>query len=138
MQEGEKDFIKHIEAPSFQEIQEGNSIRIVCKLGEKEIGAVSLNLLEQNLYDVGGMFVDPSKRGKGISSGLVKLVNSFLERNHSIGKLVNTIQGEASRVYENNGWKKGDYKSQGAYGAYEYTYDGTHEKNTETIEGGEK
>jgi len=27
-------------------------------------------------------------------------------------------------VYENNGWKKGEFKSHDAHGAYEYTYNG--------------
>ncbi len=30
--------------------------------------------------------------------------------------------GVSKIYYENNGWIKGEFKSQGAYGGYEYTY----------------
>ncbi len=111
--------------PSFSETIEGNTFRFICTLGTKEIGSISATLIEKNIYTVGGLFVDPSKRGQGISSELLKRLNTFLEKNNSLGKLVNTIKGDAASVYENNGWQKGEYRSQGAYGGYEYTYDGT-------------
>ena len=108
---------------SFDEIQIGDTTRFICKIDEKEVGVISATLIENNIYNIGGLFVDPSKRSQGIASGLVKLVNVFLEKNKALGKLSNTIHGEAVQVYENNNWVKGSYKSQGAYGAYEYTYD---------------
>lgn len=119
------------EKPTFDEINEGKTIRFVCRFGNKEAGAISATLVDEDIYDIGGLFVDPSKRGQGIGSELVRLVNSFLERNNSLGKLANTIQGEAAQVYENNGWAKGAFKSQGAYGAYEYIYD--HRKSPEVF-----
>ena len=112
-----------IEKPSFEEKRNGDTTRFICNLGTKEVGYISATLTDKNIYDIGGLFVDPLYRGKSISSGLVKLVNGFLERNDALGKLINTIKGEAAGVYENNGWKKGQFKSQDAYGGYEYTYD---------------
>ena len=111
------------DTPSFDEIKDGDTVRFTCRSGNKEIGAISATLMDKNIYNIGGLFVDSSKRGQGIGSSLVKLVNAFLERNNSLGKLANTIQGDAAQVYENNNWVKGNFKSQGAYGAYEYIYD---------------
>lgn len=110
--------------PDFSEVKEGDTTKFICKLNGKEIGFISASLVNKDTYTVGGLFVDPQNRGKGISSSLVKLVNEFLNKNNSIGKLVNTIKGDAMVVYEKNGWVKGEFKSQDAYGAYEYTYDG--------------
>lgn len=115
--------IHNEQIPSFSEVLEGNTFRFVCTLGTKEIGSISATLIEENTYTVGGLFIDPSKRGQGISSELLKRLNTFLEKNNSLGRLVNTIKGDAAGVYENNGWQRGEYKSQGAYGGYEYTYD---------------
>jgi GNAT superfamily N-acetyltransferase len=112
------------EKKSFDYIRNGDTARFFCKLGIKEVGFISATLVGENTYNIGGLFVDPSKRGQSIASGLVKIVNAFLNKNRSLGKLVNMIQGDAASVYENNGWTKGEFKSHGAYGAYEYTYDG--------------
>jgi GNAT superfamily N-acetyltransferase len=110
--------------PSFSEVKVGDTTRFICVLGTKEAGSITVKLIGQNIYEIAGLFVEPSQRGKGISSGLVKRVNTFLKENNSLGKLVNMIKGEAAQLYENNGWIKGDFKSHGAYGAYEYIYDG--------------
>ncbi len=118
----EKNFVKNEETPSFKEVSYGDITKFVCNLGNNEVGYISATLVSENVYNISGLFVGPSQRGKGISSNLIKLVNSFLDKNHSTGKLINTIQGDAAKLYENNGWKKQEYKSQGAYGGYEYTY----------------
>ena len=107
----------------FSEVKEGNSIRFTCILDEQEVGSISLTPISDGIYTIGGLFVDPKNRGKGISSQLVKTVNEFLDKNHAVGKLVNTIKGDSAIVYENNKWVKGEFKSQGAYGGYEYIYD---------------
>jgi GNAT superfamily N-acetyltransferase len=108
---------------TFNEFRDEYQVKIVCEINGKEIGFVRLTQTQPDAYMVGGLFVDQSERGNGISSELIKLVNSFLEKNKSQGKLLNTIKGDSAVVYENNGWVKGEYKSQNAYGAYEYLYD---------------
>ena len=123
MKENEFFNLKKELTPSFTEIQNEDATKFVCILGEEEVGHISITATENNTYKIGGLFVAPAKRGSGISSRLVKFVNDFLERNKALGVLVNTIQGDAAKVYENNGWVKKDFKSQGAYGAYEYIYD---------------
>ena len=110
--------------PRFSETVSGETTRFACSIDDKEVGSISATLVGENTYNVGGLFVDPAERGQGISSQLVKLVNSFLKENKALGQLVNTVKGEVAVVYERNGWTRGDYKSHGAYGAYEYHYDG--------------
>ncbi len=105
------------------EIQEGNSVRFVCKSDEETAGSICVTLIGDKLYNVSGLFVDPSKRGDGIGSSLVKSVNEFLEREKAKGVLVNMVQGDAGDIYERNGWKKGEYKADKAYGGYEFSYD---------------
>jgi len=108
---------------TYEEKELENGLRFVCQnsLGEI-VGSVTLTRIKEDFYDVGGLYVDPSERGRGISSDLIKMVNIFLDSSRSKGRLINTIRGDAASVYENNGWRKGEYKSDGVYGGYEYTY----------------
>ena len=110
--------------PSFNEVINGDTTRFSCNFGTKEVGVISVTLAGEKIYDIGGLFVDPLYRDQDISSTLVKNVNAFLIRNHSVGKLVNIIHREAAKVYEDNGWVKGEFKSHNTYGAHEYTFDG--------------
>ena len=123
MKENKSKNLQVEDVPSFSEIKNRDSTVFICSLGTKKVGSISATLVGINTYSVGGFFVDPSQRGHHVGSELLKLVNKFLERNNSLGKLVNTIRGDAAGTYESNGWKKGEFKSQDAYGGYEYTYD---------------
>jgi GNAT superfamily N-acetyltransferase len=109
--------------PSFNQVKEGDITRFICYIDGQVVGSVSAKFLADNTYIINGLFVDPKNRGKGISSELIKNVNKFLDVNHALGKLINTIKGDAAAVYENNRWVKGHYKSHDAYGGYEYLYD---------------
>mgnify|MGYP003432475787 CR=1 FL=1 len=111
------------ELPSIKELRTGEITRFSCTIDSKEVGFVTLTLIDKDVYDISGLFVGPSERGQGISTKLLKSVNNFLEKNNALGKLVNTIKGDTANLYEKNNWVKGDYSSHGAYGAYEYTYD---------------
>lgn len=110
--------------PVIQEITEDNSTKIICRLNGETAGSVSANLIGPKKYMVTALFVDPSKRNQGIGSLLIKNVNEFLERKKSEGILVNMAK-DAGNIYRNNGWKEGLYKTHGAYGGYEFTYDAT-------------
>lgn len=101
----------------------GQDIRFSFIKAGKEIGSITANKISEQEYEIGGLFVDPAIRGEGIGTNLVKAVNGFLKRNNAKGILVNTIKGEASIIYERNGWLKSEFKSQGAYGGYEYVFD---------------
>ncbi|MES2023761.1 MAG: GNAT family N-acetyltransferase [Patescibacteria group bacterium] len=120
----ENEFVIDKKTPSFSEIKDGNTTKFICSFGSKEVGVVSATLVDKNTYEIGGFFVEPSQRGSGIGSSLVKLVNAFLKKNNSLGKLINTIKGDTAGIYESNNWVQGSFKSHGAYGAYEYIYDG--------------
>lgn len=103
--------------------EEGNVTKFICKIGEDQIGSISVTWIGDHMYSVGGAFVDPRMRGRGISSNLIKKVNQFLEENNSLGILFNTIIGLSASVYENNGRKRWKFESHWAYGAYQYTFD---------------
>jgi len=64
--------------PSFSEEKEGDITKFICKLGDKEVGFISATSVDNHTYSVGGLFVDPLQRGKGLGSALVKCVNNFL------------------------------------------------------------
>jgi len=116
---------RHASSFLFSETQEGDTFRFSCEREGKKIAAASATLIGDNLYDIGGVFVDPSRRNEGVGSSLLKQVNEFLRRKKARGRLVNTAQGDSARLYESSGWKRGQHASQGAYGGYEYTFDGT-------------
>lgn len=105
------------------EIQENNLTRFIYEKDGEKVGSVCATLIGNKKYDISGLFVDPTKRGQGIASGLIKTINTFLQDKKSMGVLVNMALGDASNVYENNGWKKGEYKSDGQHGGYEFTFD---------------
>lgn len=112
-----------VETPSINEIREGNTVRFECRNGETLVGAISLTQNGFRSYDVSGLFVDPSERGRGIGRSILQMVNGFLDREKSKGTLINMAHGDSEAIYANNGWVKTEFKSQGAYGGYEYVYD---------------
>jgi hypothetical protein len=77
-------------------------------------------------------FVDSSERGRGIGRSILQMVNGFLDREKSKGTLINMARGDSEAIYANNGWVKTEFKSQGAYGGYEYVYD-TREGEVDTF-----
>ncbi|MBP7006834.1 MAG: GNAT family N-acetyltransferase [Candidatus Pacebacteria bacterium] len=122
MQERSPTSSKIEETINFTEEREQGDVKFICKLGDNTVGSIVVTKIGENSYNIGALFVDSSQRNKGIGSNLVKKVNYFLQQNKAQGRLINTIHGDSSVIYENNGWTKGEYKSQGAYGGYEYTY----------------
>lgn len=108
------------EAP-IQEIVTGDDVRFESREGDEILGSV-VATKKGNYYEIGGLFVNPKYRGQHKASELIKSVNDFLQRNKVEGRLINTIQGESSIVYKNNGWVRGEYKSKGAYGGWEYIF----------------
>lgn len=113
---------------AIQEIQEDNLTRFIYEENGERVGSVCATLIENKKYDISGLFVDPTKRGQGIASSLIKNVNAFLQRENAVGILINMASGDAANVYESNGWRKGEYKSDGEHGGCEFTYD-AREKN---------
>lgn len=107
--------------------EEGDSVHFSLESEGETFGKITATKMSDGIYDVGGLFVNPANRGTGLGSALVRRLNAFLDASNAKARLVNTIRGDAAVVYEQNGWKKGDYKSHGAYGAYEYTYTGKKE-----------
>lgn len=108
----------------FNETQEGDDFRFACEQEGVMLAAATATLTGPDLYDIGGIFVDSSRRNQGVGSKLMKQVNNFLIRVKAKGRLINMAQGDAARLYESSGWKKGAYISHGAHGGYEYTFDG--------------
>jgi GNAT superfamily N-acetyltransferase len=111
------------EFPNIHEIREGEDIRFEYKEDESVLGRISLTLRGPKSYDVGGLFVDPAARGRGVGSSILQKVKNFLDVEKAKGTLVNMVQGDAASIYTNNGWTKTEYKSHGAYGGYQYVYD---------------
>jgi GNAT superfamily N-acetyltransferase len=108
---------------NINEIYDGETIRFEYKDGESVVGTISLTPNGPKSYDVSGFFVDPSERGKGIGSMILQIVMHFLNNEKAKGTLINMVHGDSGVIYTNNGWIKTEYKSQGAYGGYEYVYD---------------
>ena len=46
--------------PSFNEIKNGDTTLFECSLGNKKLGSVSATLVNENSYNIGGLFVDSS------------------------------------------------------------------------------